>query len=184
MNRKTKTLCEASIFIALALVLETISLYKLPNGGSVTLSAVPLVLFAVRSGCGWGAMAGFVFGGINYMMGGRAIDWATIICDYFLAFAMLGFGAGLFRKKRLGVVFGSLTGGALQFLTSYLVGVFVWGKYMPEVFLGMPMTSPWVYAFLYNIIWAVPDSTLAVVVFLVLYQMKPMRRYLTAQDLR
>ena len=109
MNRKTKTLCEASIFIALALVLETISLYKLPNGGSVTLSAVPIVLSAVRSGCGWGAMAGFVFGGINYMMGGRAIDWATIICDYFLAFAMLGFGAGLFRKKRLGVVFGSLT---------------------------------------------------------------------------
>ncbi len=55
---------------------------------------------------------------------------------------------------------------------------------MPEVFLGMPMTSPWVYSFLYNIIWAIPDSTLAIIVFLVLYQMKPMRRYLTAQDLR
>lgn len=183
MNRKTRTLCEAAILIALALVLETITLYKLPNGGSVTLSMVPIVLFAVRSGCGWGAMAGFVFGGINYMMGGSAIDWTTIICDYFLAFSMLGFGAGLFHKKRLGVIFGSLTGGTLQFITSYLVGVFVWGKYMPDEFLGMTMTSPWIYSFLYNIIWAAPDITLAVVVFVVLYQLKPIRRYLTGQDI-
>ena len=84
MKQKTRTLCEAAILIALALVLETITLYKLPNGGSVTLSMVPVILFAVRHGCGWGAMAGFVFGGINYMMGGHAIDWTTIICDYFI----------------------------------------------------------------------------------------------------
>ena len=31
---------------------------------------------------------------------------------------------------------GDRRGGALMFLSSYLVGVFVWGKYMPEVFLG------------------------------------------------
>ena len=184
MNRKTRTLCEAAILIALSLVLETITLYKLPNGGSVTLSMVPIILFAVRSGCGWGAMAGFVFGGINYMMGGRAIDWTTIICDYFIAFSMLGFGAGLFRKTKLGCIWGSLTGISLQFLASYLVGVFVWGRWMPDDFLGMTMTSPWIYSFLYNILWAAPDLLLALVIFVVLYQIKPMRRYLAAQDLR
>ena len=102
MKQKTKTLCEAALFVALALVLELIILIKLPQGGSVTLSMVPLILFAVRHGFGWGAMAGLVFGGINYMMGGSGIDWTSIICDYFIAFSMLGFGAGLFRKAPAG----------------------------------------------------------------------------------
>lgn len=184
MKQKTRTLCEAAILIALALVLETITLYKLPNGGSVTLSMVPIILFAVRNGCGWGAMAGFVFGGINYMMGGVSIDWTTIICDYFIAFSMLGFGAGLLRGKKLGCVWGSLVGISLQFLASYLVGVFVWGKYMPDAFLGLTMTSPWFYSFLYNGCWALPDLIISAAVFTVLYQLKPMRRYLVGQDIR
>ena len=184
MKQKTKTLCEAALFVALALVLELIILIKLPQGGSVTLSMVPLILFAVRHGFGWGAMAGLVFGGINYMMGGVSIDWTTIICDYFIAFSMLGFGAGLFSKRKLGSIWGSLAGISLQFLASYLVGVFVWGKWMPDEFLGLTMTSPWIYSFLYNILWAAPDLLLASVVFTVLYQIKPMRRYLTAQNLR
>lgn len=184
MNRKTRTLCEAAILIALSVALEMITLYKLPNGGSVTLSMVPIILFAVRHGIGWGAMAGFVFGGINYMMGGSAIDWTTIICDYFIAFSMLGFGAGLFRGKKLGCIFGSLTGVTLQFIASYLVGVFVWGKWMPDEFLGMTMTTPWIYSFLYNILWAGPDLVLSVVVFAVLYQVVPMRKYLVGQDLQ
>ena len=183
MNRKTRTLCEAAILVALSLVLETITLYKLPNGGSVTLSMVPIILFAVRSGCGWGAMAGFVFGGINYMLGGVSIDWTTIICDYFIAFSMLGFGAGLFHKKTLGCVWGSLTGISLQFLASYLVGVFVWGKWMPDEFLGLTMTSPWIYSFLYNILWGAPDLIISVVIFAAFYQIKPLRRYLTGQNI-
>ena len=184
MNRKTRAICEAAILIALAIVLEMITLYKLPQGGSVTLSMIPIVLFAVRHGWGWGAMAGFVFGGINYMMGGHAIDWTTIICDYFIAFSMLGLGAGLFKGKRFGCIFGSLTGISLQFLASYLVGVFVWGIYMPEEFFGLTMTTPWFYSFLYNICWAAPDLLLSTVVFTVFYQIKPVRRYLTAQDFR
>ena len=67
----------------------------------------PLGTRGLDMGCGWGAMAGFVFGGINYLMGGSAIDWTTIICDYFFAFSMLGFGAGLFRGKKLGCIWGS-----------------------------------------------------------------------------
>lgn len=183
MNRKTRTLCEGAIMIALALVLELITLYKLPNGGSVTLSAIPIVLFSVRNGKLWGAMAGFLFGGINYLSGGTAIDWTTIIFDYFLAFSMLGFGAGLFHKKKLAGIWGAVTGIALQFLTSYLVGVFVWGKWMPDEFLGMTMTSPWFYSLLYNILWAGPDLLLAAAVFTVLYQLKPMRKYLLGHDI-
>ena len=36
-NNKTRTLCEAAIFIAMAEILSFIKLYEFPNGGSVTL---------------------------------------------------------------------------------------------------------------------------------------------------
>lgn len=53
-NNKTRTLCEAAIFIAMAEILSFIKLYEFPNGGSVTLEMLPIILFAVRYGCGWG----------------------------------------------------------------------------------------------------------------------------------
>ena len=95
-NTKTKMLCEAAIFIAMAEILSLIKLYEFPNGGSITLEMLPIILFAARYGCGWGSLAGLVYGTITYLIGNKfSIDWTTIICDYFLAFVALGFGAGL-----------------------------------------------------------------------------------------
>ena len=183
----TKALTEGAILIALALVLnilqDLIPLGQLPNGGSLlNVTMIPLVLYGVRWGLTRGAMAGFVFGGLNYLIGnGIAIDWTTILCDYFLAFAMLGLGAGLFKGKKHAVYFGCLVGGGLQFLASYLVGVFVWGRWMPEAFLGMPMTSPWFYSLLYNGLWAGPNIALSLVLFAALQ--KPMGKYIRGEDL-
>ena len=116
-NNKTRTLCEAAIFIAMAEILSFIKLYEFPNGGSVTLEMLPIILFAVRYGCGWGAGAGFVFGTVTYLIGNKfSIDWTTIICDYFLAFTALGFGAGLLARRKWSVFYGTVIGGVLRFL--------------------------------------------------------------------
>ena len=48
MRKRTKAVCEAAVMIAAALVLEMIVLYKPPNGGSVTLSPLPIIFFALR----------------------------------------------------------------------------------------------------------------------------------------
>ena len=91
---KTRMICEAAIFIAMAEILSLIKLYEFPNGGSITLEMLPIILFAARYGCGWGSLAGLVYGTITYLIGNKfSIDWTTIICDYFLAFSMLGLGA-------------------------------------------------------------------------------------------
>ena len=184
MSQKTKAICEGAVMVALALILGMLRLDRLPDGGSITIAILPLAFFAIRHGPGWGFLAGFAFGGLDYVLNyGIAIDWTTILCDYFLAYGLLGLGAGLFRGRRSSAFFGTLTGGALMFLSSYLVGVFVWGKYMPEVFLNMPMTSPWVYSFLYNILWAGPDVALTLVIFAALSRARPMRKYLEGADL-
>ena len=72
---------------------------------------------------------------------------------------------------------------AARFGIHYVVGATIWAEYMPEEFFGMTMTTPWVYSFLYNILWAGPDLLLSVVVFAILYQLKPLQKYLLDQDL-
>ena len=103
---KTRMICEAAIFIAMAEILSLIKLYEFPNGGSVTLEMLPIVLFAARYGCGWGSLAGLVYGAITYLIGNKfSIDWTTILCDYFLAFVALGFGAGLLSRRKWSVYY-------------------------------------------------------------------------------
>ena len=66
-----------------------------------------------------GAGAGFVFGTVTYLIGNKfSIDWTTIICDYFLAFTALGFGAGLLARRKWSVFYGTVIGGVLRFLAT------------------------------------------------------------------
>ena len=181
-HAKVRALCEGAIMVAAAEILSLIKLYEFPNGGSINLSMLPIILFAARYGCGWGSLTGLVFGTLNYLIGSKfSIDWTTIICDYFIAFVALGFGAGLFSRRKGGMFYGTLIGGFLRFLAHYLVGVLVWGKYMPDTFFNMPMTSPWFYSLLYNGSYMLPDILLCLLVFALLY--RPLKKYLTGADL-
>ena len=168
--------------IAMAEILSLIKLYEFPNGGSITLEMLPIILFAARYGCGWGSLAGLVYGTITYLIGNKfSVDWTTIICDYFIAFVALGFGAGLLSRRKWSVYYGTVIGGVLRFLAHFLIGVFVWGKWMPDTFLGKPMTSPWIYSLIYNGSYMLPSIVLCLVVFALLY--KPLRKYFTSADL-
>jgi len=143
---------------------------------------LPIILFAARYGCGWGSLAGLVYGTITYLIGNKfSVDWTTIICDYFIAFVALGFGAGLLSRRKWSVYYGTVIGGVLRFLAHFLIGVFVWGKWMPDTFLGKPMTSPWIYSLIYNGSYMLPSIVLCLVVFALLY--KPLRKYFTSADL-
>ena len=145
-----RCLCEAAIMIALAQILGYLKLYELPQGGSITLSMLPIFLFCSRWGFGPGMLASFAFSLLQlFLDGAYAWSWQSMLGDYIFAFTVLGF-AGLFSKKRFGFFYGTLLGSALRFLVHYVVGATVWGEYMPETFYGMTMTSPWLYSALYN----------------------------------
>lgn len=177
-----RALCEGAILVALAQVLGYIKLWRMPWGGSVVLSMVPLVLFAVRWGLKKGLIAGFAFGILQFVFdGGFALGWQSIIGDYVLAYFVVGL-AGLVKGKKGAAWWGSLIGGGARFLVHYVVGATVWGEYMPEEFLGLTMTSPWIYSCLYNLCYMVPNIVVTVVVFALLYA-TPMKKYLKAEDL-
>ena len=105
----------------------------------------------------------------------------NIILTMVIAGALAGFGAGLLSRRKWSVYYGTLIGGVLRFLVHFLIGVFVWGKWMPDTFLGKPMTSPWIYSLIYNGSYMLPSIILCLVVFALLY--KPLRKYFTSADL-
>ena len=152
MDRSTRVraLVEGAVMIALAAALSFLKLeFAWLQGGSIELSMVPIVLYAVRWGCGWGLGAGLVLGTLQWMFGGFAASWQSILLDYSGAYMMLGL-AGLFKGKKLGVVWGSLLGGLGRFVVHYISGVTIYAVYMPESFFGMTMTTPYFYSLLYN----------------------------------
>ena len=177
-----RALTEGAILIAAAQVLSYLKLWRMPWGGSITLAMVPIILYAVRWGLGHGLLAGFVYGVMQFMFdGGIALGWQSIIGDYLLAYAALGF-AGLAHGKKGGIFIGTVIGGLCRFLVHYVVGATVWGEYMPETFFGMTMHSPWFYSLLYNLAYMLPNIIICLVVFALLWV--PMRKYLTGADLK
>ena len=184
-HARVKMLCEAAMLIALAQILSYVKLFEFPNGGSVDCAMLPIILFAVRYGWGWGTGVGLVYGALQYFLAnGISIDWTTILSDYFIAFALLGLGAGLFCGKKGGVYFGTLVGGFLRFMAHFVVGALVWGKYMPDKFFGMTMTNEWFYSFLYNISYMLPDIAICLLLFLLLSRSHVMRKYFTRAELQ
>ena len=181
MKKLILQLCEGAMMVALAQILSYIKLWEMPWGGSVVLSMVPLVLYAVRWGLGPGLLASFVYGVLQFVFdGGFAIGWQSIIGDYLVAFTVLGL-AGLMKGKKGGIFIGTLIAGLARFLVHYVVGATVWGAYMPEEFFGMTMTTPWFYSLLYNIAYMGPNIIITLVVFVLLW--KPMKKYLTGADI-
>ena len=177
-----RALVEGAIMVALAQVLSYLKIWRMPWGGSVTLVMLPIVLYAVRWGIGSGLLAGFVLGVLQFMLdGGIVLGWQSILGDYVVAYTAVGL-AGLFKRQKSGVFTGSLVGGLARFIVLWVTGATLWAQYMPESFLGMKMTSPWIYSALYQICYIGPSILISMVVFAALY--KPMKKYFTGSDLK
>ena len=185
MNKSKITLrclTEGAILVALGVVLARIKLFELPQGGAITVEMLPIFIFCARWGFKPGMLACFVYGLLQLMLDGAyAWGWQSMLGDYIVAFTVLGL-AGLFHAQKYGFFTGTVVGSLARFLVHYLVGVWVWGEYMPDTFFGMTMTTPWFYSFLYNGSYMVIDMVICLVVGLLLW--KPMGKYIRGEDLK
>lgn len=176
-----RALCEGAVFVALAQVLGYIKLFELPQGGSVGIGMLPIFIFCARWGFGPGMIASFAYSILQLLLDGAyAWGWESIIGDYIAAFTVLGI-AGLFHKNKYGFFIGSAVGSLARFLVHYIVGVVVWGEYMPESFFGMTMTTPWFYSLLYNGSYMVLDMVMCLLIGWLLW--KPLGKYLRGEDI-
>lgn len=160
-KKSVQIITEGAMMVALAQILGYLKLFRLPWGGSITLIMFPILLFAVRRGVTAGLMAGLALGTLQFVFdGGFILGWQSILGDYVLAYGALGM-AGVFKGKKNDIYAGVLLGSAARLAVVWITGATLWGEYMPDVFLGMKMVSPWIYSLLYNALYIVPSGILA-----------------------
>ena len=179
-----RALCEGAILIAIAQILGYIKLFPMwPNGGSITLAAFPIALYAVRWGLGRGLLAGFIFGILQLFLDeAYAWGWQSMILDYLVAYTPLGL-AGLFKGKSWGIFPGILLGNLGRFFVHYVSGVTIYRIYEPTEIPGIgTFDGAELYSLVYNGSYMLPCALLAIVVAALLYV--PMKRYFAGSDLQ
>lgn len=181
IKKRTRVICEAAIFVALALALTPLEIKLWIYGGSVDFVMIPLILIALRWGVGWGVSAGMVYGLLNCFIFGEVYGiWQAIFLDYMFAYGACGL-AGVFRGKKWGAELGTVLACGGRFLLHLVSGVILWGSYMPEVYFGMPMNNVWLYSALYNGSYMLPNMIIAIVIFAIVKL--PLGKYIRAEDL-
>jgi len=163
--KNLRALTEGAAMVAAAVVLNFLKVDLFAQGGSINLIFIPLMVYALRWGAGWGVAAGAVFGVLKAIIGGGiSYGWQSLLLDYAVAYALVGLAGLMPKKPVLSTFFGTL-GALLSFVLS---GVIVWGEWMPEAFLGLKMVNIWVYSFLYNGLYTVTNGVLAALVIALL----------------
>ncbi len=162
---KTRMIAEAGVAIAIAQVLSFITLFHMPQGGSIkAASMVPLMIFAYRWGGTRGILAGVVYGILHFLLGFKSsIHYLSIILDYLVAYGVIGV-CGYFKDNTTGLINGSIVAIALRWFASVTSGAVVFASYAPQ---GQ---NPWIYSMIYNASYMVPDGILNIIVLLFVYQ--------------
>lgn len=164
-HSKTRMIAEAGVAIAIAQVLSFITLFHMPQGGSIkAASMVPLMIFAYRWGGTRGILAGVVYGVLHFLLGFKSsIHYLSIILDYLVAYGVIGV-CGYFKDNIVGLVSGSIIAIAFRWLASVTSGAVVFASYAPQ---GQ---NPWIYSMIYNASYMIPDGIINIIVLLFVYQ--------------
>lgn len=157
-KERTTVLVEVALTIALAAVLGMLRLWRMPQGGTVSLGMVPLFVIALRRGPAVGVVTGALYGLVDFFIDPYPpVHWVQPLLDYPVAYAMCGLAGVLAAawardvargRPSAGVARAVLPGVALGSLARYAVhvvsGVVYFGQYAPP---GQPVL---VYSLLYN----------------------------------
>lgn len=186
---RTRVIVEIALTIALAAALGAIRVWRMPQGGTVSLGMLPLFVLALRRGPVAGVVAGALYGVADFVLDPfPPVHWIQPLLDYPVAYAMCGL-AGAFapiwrriadtgavsRAVALAVVPGVLLGALTRYAVHVLSGVVYFGEYAPP---GQPVV---LYSLVYNS-YVLISATLAIAAAAVL--MPALDRQSPGGDLR
>jgi thiamine transporter len=155
----TKTLAISAILMALSVALGALTLFRMPQGGSVTpFSMLPIFLAAYYFGVSRGLLVGAGVGILNLLLNPYIVHPVQVLMDYPIAFAALALGGVLRNRKKIGMVAGYLLGVFCRYLVAVLSGVIFFSAYAPENFNGLTW-SLW-----YNLTYLGVEAVMTVLV--------------------
>lgn len=137
--------------VALAVALDSIRIFTLPQGGSITAGEmVPILFVALRRGVKAGVFAGVILGIVDLYFEYSVVSPISFLLDYPLAYGALGL-AGLFRQRGvlLSAVGVAIAIGA-RFVCHFISGVVFFAP------LYAPTLDPVIYSAGYNASYLVP----------------------------
>jgi len=184
-NQKVLLLVEIAIFAALGFVLDFVA-FKMPQGGSVSLVMIPIVLMAFRRGAIAGIVTGLLVGLLQIVSGiinvtplSFSFVILQVIFDYLVAYGVVGF-AGLLRKQYFNniaennrhkliftIVLATLVGSFLRYSIHVITGIFFWGMFADE---GQNVV---LYSIIYNATYMIPVFLLTAVICSLLFVAAP-----------
>lgn len=162
-----KNMAYMAMFVALQVVLQfAFSLIPgQPQGGSITLDLLPIILASYLMGTGYGLFVGvaacilqFVLGMATYIYG----PW-SILLDYVIPVVIVGLSQafGNIVVKKHTIYTGIIVTMILKFLSHYLSGAWLFAEYAQG--------NPWIYSFGYNIAYCLPTLIITYIAFILVY---------------
>ena len=167
-RNQVRSMTEIGMAVALSAILNFIPLWRMPQGGSISLEMLPILIIALRWGTIPGMMAGAVYGLVQLALGPFIVHPVQLVLDYPLPYMLVGL-AGIFSNKIYLKTKGStygwlllavLAGGLGRFISHFLSGVIFFAQYAPE---GQ---NPWVYSAIYNVSYLLPALLLSYVIII------------------
>ena len=159
--KKTKVMTEIAIVVALSVVCSFIKVWEMPQGGSVALTMIPILLISFRRGVMSGIISGAIYGHISLLFAGKIYHPMSILLDYVLAFGFVGI-AGVFKHTTVGIISGVSAGIGGRFVSSLVSGAVLFASYAPE---GQ---NPWLYSLVYQATYLVPELVICLAVMIIL----------------
>ena len=179
MNKKRLIMMmEIAIFASIGLVLDQLSFKIVPQGGSISLVMLPIVMIAFRWGITAGLTTGLLIGILQMMFGATILHWFQAILDYIVAFSVVGLAAifkqpiqkalseQAYNKLWWQVLFATLLGGMLRFAAHLFAGVIFFKEYAGD-------QNVWIYSIIYNSTYMLPAIVLTSVAALLLFKASP-----------
>ena len=152
----------AALFIVLDVAVNTLGILQMPNGGSLGVSVIPLLMASYHLGWQKGTVVAVLSILLQYVTGPMYTpDLVGFLLDYFFAFSVYGL-ASLFPNYKW-FYSGVLVTNLVRLICSTLSGILVWE------------TAPWA-SLVYNATYMIPTAILCLVLLpLVMPRIKPLR---------
>lgn len=158
----TKTMVVSALLVGLSIVLTRITIYSMPQGGSVSLfGMLPIVICAYFFGTRRAVMCGMCVGMIDLIFKPYVIHPIQLLLDYPLAFGAIGFAGLIFMAKKDGLIPAYLFGVLCRYICAVISGVVFFGACAPEGFSALTW-SLW-----YNVLYLAIEAAGTVVLLLI-----------------
>ena len=158
----TKTMVVSALLVGLSIVLTRITIWSLPQGGSVSLfGMLPIVICAYFFGTRRAVMCGMCGGMIDLIFKPYVIHPIQLLLDYPLAFGAIGFAGLIFMAKKDGLIPAYLFGVLCRYICAVISGVVFFGAYAPEGFSALTW-SLW-----YNVLYLAIEAAGTVILLLI-----------------